>query len=96
MSELRRSSRRTSANPGYRENATVVNGVGREIDRGKEIQKKNLAGTSEKAQSANGDQRKGSGNPKRKVGEFGLRYQPIGILRSHATGIRADFLVRFR
>lgn len=65
MSELRRSSRRISANLGLKEDGPTVNGVGQEIEPGQ----KNGVGVNSRTKLVNGGSRSGAGRHKRKLGE---------------------------
>ena len=66
MSELRRSSRRTSANAGLKEDAPTVNGVGHEIEHGQ----KNGLGANSRTKILNGGSRMTTARHKRKLGEL--------------------------
>ena len=68
MSELRRSSRRTSANVSHKEDAPIANGVGRDTDRGKDGQKNGVGGKTGKPVGIGGSS-KAVGRGKRKIGE---------------------------
>lgn len=70
MSELRRSSRRISANIAYQENAQTANGTRHATERGEDAQKHASEGKTGKA--INGSSSKAaSGRGKRKFGELG-------------------------
>lgn len=68
MSELRRSSRRTSANVAPKEDAPIANGVGHDTDRGKDNQKNGSGGKSGKALVNGGSSKTVGGRGKRKMG----------------------------
>ena len=69
MSQLRRSSRRTSANLAHVEDAPVTNGVGHESEREKDGQKTGSGGKSSKSVVNGGTSKAKGGREKRKYGE---------------------------
>lgn len=69
MTELRRSSRRTSANAAHKEDTPIVNGVGHDTDRGKGGQKNGLGGKPGKAVVNGASSKPVGGRGKRKIGE---------------------------
>lgn len=69
MSELRRSSRRTSANVAHKEDSQIANGVGHDTDRGKDVQKNGVGGKSGRAVVNGGSSKTVGGRGKRKFGE---------------------------
>lgn len=70
MSELRRSSRRISANIAYKEDAPTANGVRHDTERGEDAQKH--ASEGKKGKAINGSNSKAVvGRGKRKFGELG-------------------------
>lgn len=76
MSELRRSSRRISANAGLKEDAPTVNGIGHETERGQ----KNGSGANSRTKIANGGSRTTTERNKRKIGEWVRQVTSCGYL----------------
>lgn len=70
MSELRRSSRRTSANVAHPEDAPIANGVGHDSEREKDGQKTGPGGRSSKSIVNGGTAKAKGGRGKRKFGEL--------------------------
>lgn len=70
MSELRRSSRRISANIAYKEDAPTANGVRNDPERGEDAQKHASEGKKGKAINSSNSKAAG-GRGKRKFGELG-------------------------
>lgn len=82
MSELRRSSRRISANVSHKEDAPIANGVGRDTDRGKDGQKNGVGGKTGKPVGIGGSSKAVGGRGKRKIGEWDGRSRDLFMTRS--------------
>ena len=82
MSELRRSSRRTSANTAHKEDAPVANGIGHNTDRAKDGQKNGVEGKTGKMRGNGGSSKPEGGRGKRKFGEWDARSCELFTFRS--------------
>lgn len=88
MSELRRSSRRTSANVSHKEDAPIANGVGRDTDRGKDGQKNGVGGKTGKPVGIGGSS-KAVGRGKRKI-EYDEEDDGFAFARTRSKKAKAE------